>query len=720
MDITPIIAPLNSAQRKAVCAEKSSALVLAGAGSGKTRVLVHRIAWLMMTEDIPANRMLAVTFTNKAAREMKNRIESLLDVPTQNLWIGTFHGLTHRLLRRHAKEAKLPSGFQILDSDDQQRVIKRIIRGEGLDEARWPSRQVQWFINAQKEEGQRAENLARPKDRFEEQMARLYGLYEEQCERSGLVDFAELLLRALELFRRQPELLGFYQRQFQHVLVDEFQDTNRIQYEWLRLLTEDRQNLFVVGDDDQSIYSWRGAKVENLHRFQRDYPDHQMIRLEQNYRSTGTILAAANALIRHNSDRLGKELWTEENSGDPISLYTAFNEQDEANYVVRQIESWKELGHQLRDCAILYRSNAQSRQFEEKLMTLGIPYRVHGGVRFFERQEIKDALAYLRITHNPEDDASLERIINTPPRGIGNKTLERVREIARLERISMWKAIDQLIADSKLPGRARTSLESFTRLILDLGAIPENVRFSSGLGQILSLSGLIDHYRNERGDLAEQRVENLEELVSAAQQFEQIPDLDPEIPVADQFLAHASLEAGEQFSEEEANCVQLMTLHASKGLEFQQVFVVGLEDGLFPSMHSLEDPKRLEEERRLCYVGLTRARSRLILCHAESRRLFGKETFPRPSRFLREIPQKLLASVRLGLTTQRQAIHEAPLERKSTNLRIGLRVEHPKFGTGVLLDAEGEGNQAKVQVNFATVGIKWLMLAYTTLTPLDP
>lgn len=720
MDITSIVESLNPAQRRAVCAEVSSLLVLAGAGSGKTRVLVHRIAWLIQAESIPPQRILAVTFTNKAAREMRTRIEDLLSIPSRDLWIGTFHGLAHRLLRRHAREARLPAAFQILDSDDQQRMIKRIIRGLELDDTRWPPRQVQWFINAQKEEGRRARNIPEPGDPFERQMLLIYRRYEEQCDRSGLVDFAELLLRCLELFQENTELLDFYRRKFKHVLVDEFQDTNRIQYAWLRLLTEPEQNLFIVGDDDQSIYSWRGAQVENLQKFQKDYPGHELIRLEQNYRSTGTILAAANALISHNSDRLGKELWTDDAQGESVSLYTAFNEQDEAHFVARKIQAWAEQGNLRSECAILYRSNAQSRQFEEKLIALGVPYRVYGGLRFFERQEIKDALAYLRMLSNPDDDASFERVINTPARGIGPKSLELIRALARQEGISLWTATQRVASDPSLPGRARNPLNAFIALLENLITNTAEMGLSARASDILVQSGLLDHYRKERGDQAEQRLENLAEFVNATRQFENEPELDPELPVVDQFLAHAALESGESQSDVSNDCAQLMTLHAAKGLEFELVFLVGLEEGLFPSLQSLEDPGRLEEERRLCYVGLTRGRKKLVLCHAESRRLYGKETYPRPSRFLKEIPSSLIEPVRMGSPASRTMNqYKGSSDQSVSGFRIGQQVSHAKFGAGVILHSEGEGSQARVQVSFSQNGVKWLMLAYAGLTPLE-
>lgn len=718
MDITAIISPLNPAQREAVTAPAPALLVLAGAGSGKTRVLVHRIAWLMRAEDISPHGILAVTFTNKAANEMRGRIEQLLDIPARNLWVGTFHGLAHRFLRRHAKEAKLPETFQILDSDDQYRLIRRLLKSLALDEARWPPRQAQWYINAHKEEGRRARHLPESYDPFEKQMHQIYLAYEELCNRSGLVDFAELLLRVHELLRDTPDLLDHYQRRFHHVLVDEFQDTNRIQYSWLRLLTQTRENLFAVGDDDQSIYSWRGAKVENIHKFQKDYPAHRLIRLEQNYRSTGNILGAANALIAHNASRLGKTLWTEGGTGEAISVYTAFNEQEEALFVVERIRQWAKDGHARRDTAVLYRSNAQSRQFEEKLIAMGIPYRVYGGLRFFERAEIKDALAYLRLLANRHDDASFERVVNTPTRGIGTKTLDLVRDLARAERYSLWQAAELLCRDGALPARARTPLAGFLRLVEELAQHTAELPLWEQAQRVVKDSGLLDHYEKEKGEQAEQRIENLNELANAARQFELEPTVDSDLSKLDQFLAHAALEAGESQGDRFDDCVQLMTLHAAKGLEFDLVFVVGLEEGLFPSLQSLEDPGRLEEERRLCYVGITRARKKLYLTYAETRRIYGKETYPRPSRFLREIPPEFLQEVRLRGNTSRALPAAQPVTATSGStggFRLGQRVRHGKFGEGVILQCEGDGSQTRVQVNFSDAGIKWLMLAYANL-----
>jgi DNA helicase-2/ATP-dependent DNA helicase PcrA len=720
MDVTPIIAPLNSAQRAAVTTTCPSLLVLAGAGSGKTRVLVHRIAWLVTAEGVPPQSILAVTFTNKAANEMRVRIEELLDIPARQLWVGTFHGLAHRFLRRHAREARLPDSFQILDSDDQHRLIKRLLKNLQIDDTRWPPRQIQWFINHQKEEGRRAAHIAASHDPFERQMLEIYSAYEDLCQRSGLVDFSELLLRTHEMLRDTPDLLDHYQKRFQHVLVDEFQDTNRIQYAWLRLLTQNRENLFAVGDDDQSIYSWRGAKVENLQKFQTDYPRHDLIRLEQNYRSTGHILAAANGLITKNQSRLGKSLWTEGSPGDLIDIYAAFNEQDEAFFVTEQLEQWSREGHARRDAAILYRSNAQSRQFEEKLIAKRIPYRVYGGLRFFERAEIKDALAYLRLIANRHDDASFERIINTPTRGIGAKTLDIIRSIARNERYSLWQAMERLSADSTQPTRARIPLASFSKLINDLATTAAGLMLWEQAQLAVVDSGLRQHYQKEKGDQAEQRLENLDELINAARQFEYEPNLDPDLPQLDQFLTHAALEAGDNQADASDDCVQLMTLHAAKGLEFQLVFVVGLEEGLFPSLQSLEDHERLEEERRLCYVGITRARQKLFLTYAENRRIYGKDTYPRPSRFLREIPTEHVHEVRVKVKPSQSSVSANPTKMSSeigpkSDYRLGQRVQHARFGEGVILQSEGEGTQARVQVNFSEAGVKWLMLAYANL-----
>jgi DNA helicase-2/ATP-dependent DNA helicase PcrA len=719
MDITNIIDKLNPAQRSAVTAPPTSMLVLAGAGSGKTRVLVHRIAWLMQVEQVSPNSILAVTFTNKAAREMRGRIESLLSFPAGAMWMGTFHGLTHRLLRRHANEAGLPETFQILDSDDQFRLVKRIMKELHLDDKKWPPRQAQWWINGQKDEGRRARHLPEASDPFERQMLRVYLIYEQQCDKSGLVDFAELLLRAHEFLRDNVEQLAHYQRRFRHVLVDEFQDTNSIQYAWLTLLTRDRNNLFVVGDDDQSIYGWRGAKIENLFKFQMDNPNHQIVRLEQNYRSTGHILNAANALIAENEGRMGKNLWTDDGPGDSISVYAAFNEQDEAYFVVDRIRQWAQQGNKRTESAILYRSNAQSRQFEEKLIAMGIPYRVYGGLRFFERQEIKDALAYLRLLSNRSDDGSFERVINTPTRGIGARSLDAIRELARDEDCPLWIAAQALSRGGALPARAKGFLAAFLSLIDALSAAVRDKPLHEQVKIVVEKSGLIEFYQQEKGDKGEARVENLEELVTAAKQFElEAPQQEEgeNLSLLDFFLAHAALESGETQGDASEDCVQLMTLHSAKGLEFDLVFVVGLEEGLFPSLQSMEEAGCLEEERRLCYVGITRAKKKLYLTHAELRRLYGKETHPRESRFLREIPKEHIHNIRMKANVIRpesakvEPVSASLSSGKAGGFKLGQRVAHAKFGEGVILQAEGEGAQARVQVNFPEVGRKWLVL----------
>jgi DNA helicase-2/ATP-dependent DNA helicase PcrA len=716
MDVSPILDDLNDAQREAVAAPPGPVLVLAGAGSGKTRVLTRRVAWLVAVENLSPQSILAVTFTNKAAQEMRGRIESLLGFPVGGMWAGTFHGLSHRLLRAHWQDAGLPQTFQILDSEDQYRVIRRVLKSLALDEAYWPPRRAQWFINGHKEEGRRPADLGQRDDPQERQLIAIYQNYEEVCRRSGLVDFAELLLRAYELLRDNATLREHYQRRFRHILVDEFQDTNTIQYAWLKLLAGEQRNLFVVGDDDQSIYGWRGARVENILRFEHDYPGTLVVRLEQNYRSTETILQAANAVIRFNEGRLGKELWTEGREGEPISLYTAYNEIDEARFVVEQIEQWQEQGNPRREVAILYRSNAQSRLFEEMLLRADIPYRVYGGLRFFERQEIKDALAYLRLMANRDDDASFERIANVPTRGLGNKTLDAVRERARADGLTLWRSSRTLLGENALPTRAATALGTFLKLIDRLAADTESLTLGEQVDHMLQHSGLIDHYRKEKGEKAESRIENLEELVSAARGFED-EDENELGPLAN-FLAHAALEAGEGQAEAWEDCVQLMSLHSAKGLEFPLVFLTGMEEGLFPHQRSLEESGRLEEERRLCYVGMTRAMRRLVVTHAELRRLHGSERYAMPSRFLGEIPQELMQPVRAtGAAPASRgpaAIAEVPAQSDAA-YTLGQRVRHAKFGEGIVVHYEGQGQHARVQINFADCGSKWLVVAYAGL-----
>jgi len=769
MDVSHLLDGLNPAQREAVTAPAGHYLVLAGAGSGKTRVLTHRIGWLLEVDGVSPWAVLAVTFTNKAAGEMRARTEGLIANDVRGLTVGTFHGIAHRLLRRHWREARLPETFQILDADDQQRLVKRTIQGMGLDEARFPPRQAAWFINGAKDEGRRPDALHAGYNPVNATLIDIYRAYEAACQRAGLVDFAELLLRAHELWLHNDTLLQHYRERFRHLLIDEFQDTNTLQYAWIRVLAGPTGKVFVVGDDDQAIYGWRGARVENVHDFLRDFPSAKTIRLEQNYRSTGNILAAANAVIAHNPDRLGKELWTSGAAGTPIEVYAAYNEQDEARYVIDRIREYIAGDQKGSDIAILYRSNAQSRNFEEQLIQHDIAYRVYGGLRFFDRAEIKDALAYLRLVANRHDDAAFERAVNTPPRGIGERTVDSLRQRARRDESSLWEAALAELSTDALAGRAKNALRAFLSLIdtlsrdclsprrpgegrdpalvqmelvaqeLDPGLrrddagvvdaiveapdADEPLALAEQMEHAIARSGLRDFYEKDSRGSAESRVENLDELVNVASRFGRTPDdIDAGLSELAAFLAHAALEAGEGQGESWEDCVQLMTLHSAKGLEFPLVFLVGLEDGLFPSQKSTEEPGRLEEERRLAYVGITRARTRLVLTYAESRRLHGQEMYARPSRFLREIPPELLHEVRPRVQVSRPvyggservaaAIETAP------PLKLGQRVRHASFGEGVVLDYEGSGAHTRVQINFEGAGSKWLVLAYANLTSL--
>jgi ATP-dependent DNA helicase UvrD/PcrA len=713
MDVSDILSPLNDAQRDAVAAQSQNMLVLAGAGSGKTRVLVHRIAWLIRAEGFSPWSVLAVTFTNKAAREMRSRIEEMLHIPSHGMWVGTFHGLAHRLLKAHWREAGLPQNFQILDSDDQLRLVKRVCRELELDDSRWPPKQIQWYINGQKDEGLRAAHIDAPHgDLYAQTMLQAYRAYETACERGGMVDFAELLLRAHELWLKSPEVLQHYQGRFRQILVDEFQDTNTIQYAWLRVLAGKDIPVVAVGDDDQSIYGWRGAKIENIQRFTQDFADTRTVRLEQNYRSSQTILRAANGVIAFNQGRLGKELWTAGEAGEPITLYAGFNEQDEARFIVEQIEQWIEGGNTRASAAILYRSNAQSRVLEEALIRAMIPYRIYGGQRFYERLEIRNALAYLRLLLSRGDDAAVERVINTPPRGIGSKTLDMVRDCARTREIPLWGAIGAVIEEKLLPARALAALEAFTVLINELDSGTDELNLEEIVEHVIQTSTLLEFHRKEKGEKGQARVENLEELVSAAKQF--VPE-DEELSPLQQFLDNAALDAGDAQADEHEDSVQLMTLHSAKGLEFPLVFLAGMEENLFPHRMSLEEPGRLEEERRLCYVGITRAMAKLMITYAESRRLHGSETFNTPSRFIREIPAELLQEVRLHSTVARPVSNIMQAQVPDTELSLGQQVYHQIFGEGVVLNFEGRGASARVEVNFDTQGSKWLVLQYANL-----
>lgn len=717
MDVSSVLDSLNEAQREAVAAPTGNILLLAGAGSGKTRVLVHRVAWYVETNQSNPYGILAVTFTNKAAAEMRGRIESLLQRPIGGMWVGTFHGIAHRLLRAHWQEASLPQNFQILDSDDQYRTVRRVIRAMQLDESQYPPREAQWFINGRKDEGLRPQHLEDNGDAAMAQLIHIYQSYEQTCARSGLVDFAELLLRAHELFRDQDGVLQHYRQRFRHVLVDEFQDTNALQYAWLRLLVGNSGSLFAVGDDDQSVYGWRGARIENMQHFQKDIADTKLMKLEQNYRSTANILKAANTLIENNESRLGKELWTEGEDGEKINLYSAYNEYDEARYVIESIKAAKRESLQYIDNAVLYRVSAQSRVLEEILMQSNIPYRVYGGMRFYERAEIKDVLAYLRLASFRDDDASFERIVNTPTRGIGQRTLEELRMQARRDNISLWQSAVQILTDKSLSARALSALEHFLKLVHLIGAEIGPLPLDEAVDTVIKHSGLIEHFQKEKGEKGQARIENMEELVSAAREYEVNKEVHGDLEPLQAFLSHAALEAGDTQADAYTDCVNLMTLHSAKGLEFPSVYLVGMEEGLFPHQRSSSDPSQLEEERRLCYVGITRAKEHLTLTFAQHRRLHGADYYPQPSRFISEIPSDLINEVRLGGATVSQEIFSRSLEASTEegNFSLGQRVVHQRFGEGVVLNLEGSGSHARVQVNFEQAGSKWLVVAYAGL-----
>ncbi|HGS5387405.1 TPA: DNA helicase II [Vibrio parahaemolyticus] len=723
MDPSLLLDGLNDKQREAVAAPLENLLVLAGAGSGKTRVLVHRIAWLMSVEQASPFSIMSVTFTNKAAAEMRGRIEELMMGSASGMWNGTFHGICHRILRAHYLDAKLPEDFQIIDSDDQQRLLKRLIKAQNLDEKQWPARQVAWWINGKKDEGLRPAHIDAYHDPVTKTYLQLYTAYQEACDRAGLVDFAEILLRAHELLRDNKFVREHYQARFKHILVDEFQDTNNIQYAWLRMMAGPECHVMIVGDDDQSIYGWRGAKVENIEKFTREFPSVTTIRLEQNYRSTKTILEASNTLIANNTERMGKELWTDGVVGEPISVYSAYNELDEARFAVNKIKEWQDKGGALNDAAMLYRNNAQSRVLEEALIQAGLPYRIYGGMRFFERQEIKDALAYMRLMANRNDDAAFERVVNTPTRGLGDKTLETIRRAARDRGCTMWEASVAMLDEQVLAGRAAGALGRFIELITALEDDTLEMPLHEQTDHVIKYSGLFAMYEQEKGEKSKARIENLEELVTATRQFEK-PEEAEEMSLLTAFLTHAALEAGEGQADEFEDAVQLMTLHSAKGLEFPLVFIVGVEEGMFPSQMSAEEAGRLEEERRLCYVGMTRAMQKLYITYAEMRRLYGQDKYHKPSRFIRELPETCLDEVRMKAQVSRPAssgrFSQTAVKENfnETGFSLGSRVMHPKFGEGTIINFEGSGPQSRVQIAFNGEGIKWLVTAYARLEKL--
>jgi len=724
MDVSHILEHLNDKQREAVTSEKQHLMVLAGAGSGKTRVLVHKIAWEVEALRKNPATIMAVTFTNKAAAEMRSRIEELLEAPMMDTWVGTFHGLAHRMLKRFHKEAGLTTGFTILDSDDQLRIIKRIAKEMSLDEASWPSRQSQWQINSWKDEGFRSAQVDDHGDHFKENINKIYKEYEAVCLRDNLVDFGELLLRSYEVVRDNPSVRTFFHSRFKSILVDEFQDTNTIQYNWLLEIASDQATIIAVGDDDQSIYGWRGAKVENVDSFIKTFDDTEVVRLEQNYRSTNIILGAANALIENNTDRLGKNLWTEKLEGEQIVLYQAYNEQDEARFVADVLRDWMGKGEMYEDAAVLYRSNAQSRALEEALLRASIPYRIYGGQRFYERMEIKNAIAYLKIIFNHSDNPAFERSISNPTRGVGEKTLAKIRGTAKQFNISYIKASAKLIDEGAISGRGGAGLRSYLEFIARCKEFIEENPLSDLMEEIIKTSGLVAYHAKEPGEKGKTRVENLQELVSATTNFEQsIKEDKPFKEIAEQYLDMISLDSGDRQASEHDDAAQLMTLHSAKGLEFKLVIMTGLEESLFPHGRSMENPAQLEEERRLCYVGITRAMEKLYITHAESRRLHGSDTFNPPSRFLREIPKALINEIRPRAQTNipynRKDFTETKFEfEEEIGIALGQRVAHKTFGEGVVLNYEGSGEAARVQINFSKTGTKWLVMAYANLEKL--
>ena len=715
---------LNPEQRAAVTLPAANALILAGAGSGKTRVLTTRIAWLLSTQQASPGGILAVTFTNKAAREMLTRLSAMLPLNVRGMWIGTFHGLCNRLLRLHHRDAGLPQLFQILDTQDQLALVKRLYKAHNIDDQRFPARALQYFINDAKEQGQRADTVVASDDYTRRQIEH-YRLYEATCQREGVVDFAELLLRSFELLTRNEALREHYRGRFRHLLVDEFQDTNLLQYRWLKALAGPGSSVFAVGDDDQSIYAFRGAEVANMQRFERDFAPVTLIKLEQNYRSLGNILDAANALIANNAARLGKNLWTEAGHGERLVACSAPTDIDEAQFVVDAARGLIEQGVSAQDIALLYRSNAQSRVLEHALFNAGMPYRVYGGMRFFERAEVKHALAYLRLLANPEDDNAFLRVVNFPPRGIGARSLETLQEHSRGAGVTLWAAA----CAGRVSGKGGTSLAAFVRLIERLQNETRELALPELAEHVLEGSGLLAHYRSEKD--GQERVDNLAELVTAADGF--LRETGGVLAVTDAagdetviapltaFLAHAALEAGDTQAAEGRPALQLMTVHAAKGLEFDAVFITGLEEGLFPHENSLNQADGLEEERRLMYVALTRARHRLYLSLAQSRMLHGQTRYNLPSRFFAELPAALLNWISGSpfARARREASEFAPPHREDAEApgswRIGQTVRHAKFGLGVIVNAEGRGADARVQVNFQEVGAKWLSLEYASL-----
>jgi len=704
---------LNEAQRDAVCNLSKNSLVIAGAGSGKTRVLIQRILWLIEDNDFSPFSILAVTFTNKAAREIKSRLSESLNISIDSMWVGTFHGICYRILRTNYKKCSLLKNFQIIDSDDQVRIIKRIMKDNEIENSQIIPKQVAWYINKKKDQSIRSDKT-KDDDFINTQYNKIYKLYEEYCNKSGLVDFGEIILRTLELFKNDKEIKFYYHKLFKCILIDEFQDTNTIQYELIKIMTGNDTSIFAVGDDDQSIYGWRGAKIENIKKLQKDYKNTQVYRLEQNYRSTGNILNAANSIILNNSSRMGKNLWTEDKSGDPIKIFSANDEIDEANFVVESIQNHISENYKRNEISILYRSNAQSRIFEEKLIAKGIPYKIYGGFRFFERAEIKDVIAYMRLATSNNDDNSFERIVNVPPRGIGEKTKNLIREFSKNKKISLYDSIPEAVKESVFSKKVGESLLGFYDLIKTIHSIMQKDDLPYQIKEIIKITNIKSIYEKNKTEQSRSKLENLDELISAAQEFLN-SDLDENETIIDAFLMHTSLESGEGQGDEWDECIQLMTLHSSKGLEFPIVFLVGLEENLFPSRMSIEE-ENLEEERRLCYVGITRARKKLYLSYAQMRRQYGSENYCLPSRFLNELPSEAIEEIGYKPKKFFHSANQKNLKNiYKDNALIGKRVSHKKFGEGVVVSAEGSEANTRVEVYFDDYGSKWLILAIANL-----
>ena len=716
----PIANGLNEKQHQSVTlSEDINALILAGAGSGKTRVLTHRIHYLVSEKNHHSDDILAVTFTNKAANEMKERLSELLYQPIGRMWVGTFHSLAHRLLRTHAIDANLSPTFQILDAQDQYRIIKRLMKENSIDESKFPIRKVQWFINQQKDEGIEPQSIDAGYNFFVKQSAKVFDLYEKHCQANDLVDFAGLLVKSYELLKNNQNLLGHYQKKFKHILVDEFQDTNRIQYQFIKILHNENNHIFCVGDDDQSIYGWRGARIENIQKIENDFKPIEVIKLEQNYRSTGNILSASNALIANNQNRLEKSLWTESGDGDLINVFNARTETEESHYVVSEIENQFNQGRNLSECAILYRSNAQSRVFEEALIRRNIHYRIYGGLRFFERAEIKDAMGYVRLTENTSDNIAFERIVNFPTRGIGLSTIEKIRSHSVENHTDLFQS--SIAIKDSLTSRASNALTNFIHLIESMTDAVNSLDLSEKVDTILIQSGLMNHYSNDKTDKAGSKKENLEELVTAAKQY--VHEEESEMSETEGFIALATLDSSGDSKPDNNECVQLMTVHSAKGLEFPVVFLVGLEEDLFPSRQSKDEPHLLDEERRLCYVGMTRAMSSLTLSYASRRFIHGQSFYSMNSRFLDEIPRSFLKYIKNpnsdSVITSFEDVKNPPQKRVSSSTdsiyAIGQVVSHAKFGIGTIMNYEGSGDSMRLQIKFQKVGTKWLISSYAKL-----